>query len=106
LLENGSKSTSFCRQRLCEHVPAATDTLATIEVPSETVFSIQSVERVYREDNWDNQDNSVREFVKKRDRRRDSWKGAAVQRGLEHGCRGMASVKSRYQSTTSEDTAG
>jgi hypothetical protein len=35
-----------------------------------------------------------------------SWKGAAIQRGLEHGSTGIAIVRSRYQATTSEDTAG
>jgi hypothetical protein len=33
------------------------------------------------------------------------WKGAAVQRGLEHGSRGIAIVRNRYRVTTSEDTA-
>jgi hypothetical protein len=37
---------------------------------------------------------------------RGSWKGAAVQRGLEPGSRGLAVIRSRYQATTSEDTAG
>jgi hypothetical protein len=35
-----------------------------------------------------------------------SWKGVAVQRGLEPGSRGIAIVRSRYQATTSEDTVG
>jgi hypothetical protein len=34
------------------------------------------------------------------------WKGAAIQRGLEPGSRGITIVKSRYQATTSEDTEG
>jgi hypothetical protein len=33
------------------------------------------------------------------------WMGAAVQRGLEPGSRGIAIVRSRYQATTSKDTA-
>jgi hypothetical protein len=33
------------RQRLGKHVPAATDTYATIEVLSETVFSTRSVQK-------------------------------------------------------------
>jgi hypothetical protein len=33
----------------------------------ETVFSTWSVQRGYKEDNWDNQVNSVREAVNKRD---------------------------------------
>jgi hypothetical protein len=40
-----------------------------------------------------NQISSVRISVNKR----DSWKGAAVQRGLEPGSRGTATVRSRYQ---------
>jgi hypothetical protein len=39
-------------------------------------------------------------------RKRDSWKGASVHRGLEHGSRGIATVGSRHQATTGEDTAG
>jgi hypothetical protein len=35
----------------------------------------------------------------------ESWKAAAVQGGLEHGSRGIAIVRSRYQETFSEDTA-
>jgi hypothetical protein len=34
-----------------------------------------------------------------------SWKGAAVQRGLEHGSRGITVVRSRHQETSSKDTA-
>jgi hypothetical protein len=33
-------------------------------------------------------------------------KGAAVQRGLEHGSREIAIVSSYYQKTSNEDTAG
>jgi hypothetical protein len=32
-----------------------------------------------------------------------SWKGAAIQSGLEHRSRGVAIVGSRYQENTSED---
>jgi hypothetical protein len=32
-----------------------------------------------------------------------SWKGAAVQRGLEHRRTGIAILRSRYQETSSED---
>jgi hypothetical protein len=35
-----------------------------------------------------------------------SWKGVAVQRGLEPGSKEIAIVRSRYQETSSEDTAG
>jgi hypothetical protein len=34
------------------------------------------------------------------------WKGAAIQRGSEHESKIIAIVRSRYQATTSEDTAG
>jgi hypothetical protein len=34
-----------------------------------------------------------------------SWKGTAVQRGLEPGSRGIAIVRTRYQAIASEDTA-
>jgi hypothetical protein len=45
---------------------------------------------------------SVRETVKQR----GSWKGAAIQRGLELGSWGISTVRSRYQGTGGEDTAG
>jgi hypothetical protein len=35
-----------------------------------------------------------------------SWKGAAVQRGLEPGSTEIAIVRSSYQETSSEDNAG
>jgi hypothetical protein len=60
------------------------------------------VPRSFKEDNWGNQVSSVLESVKKG----VSWKGAAVQRGLERGSRGLATVRSHYQATTSVDTAG
>jgi hypothetical protein len=52
LLANGSESTFVSKQRLGKHVPAATDTHATIEILLETVFSTRSVQRSYKEDNW------------------------------------------------------
>jgi hypothetical protein len=48
--------------------------------------------RTYNEDNW--RKNS------------DNEKGAIIQRGPELGSRGIAVVRSHYQATTSEDTAG
>jgi hypothetical protein len=57
------------------------------------------VPRGNEEDNLDNQVSSVGETVKKR----GSWKGAAIQRGLEPGSKGKAIVRSRYQKTTSEE---
>jgi hypothetical protein len=38
--------------------------------------------------------------------KRGTWKEAAIQRGLEPGSRGRAIVRSSYQATTSEETAG
>jgi hypothetical protein len=35
-----------------------------------------------------------------------SWKGAADHRGLEPGSREIAIIRSLYQETSSEDTAG
>jgi hypothetical protein len=35
-----------------KHVPAATNTQATIELLLETVFSTRSMQRGYKEDNW------------------------------------------------------
>jgi hypothetical protein len=61
----------------------------------ETVFSAQSVQRGCEEDSWSNRVSSVREYVRKR----GSWKGAAIQRGLEHGSRRIAIVRSRCQAT-------
>jgi hypothetical protein len=81
LLANGSETTFVCRQRLDKHFPAAADTHAAIEVVVEMVFSTRSVQRGYKEDNWGSRVSSVREAVKKR----DSWKGAAIQRGFERG---------------------
>jgi hypothetical protein len=39
-------------------------------------------------------------------KRADSCKGGAVQRELEHGSRRIATLRYRYQKTSSEDTAG
>jgi hypothetical protein len=44
LLANGSEITFVSRQRLGKHVPATTDTHATIEVFLEAVFSTRSVQ--------------------------------------------------------------
>jgi hypothetical protein len=79
LLVNSSETTSLSMQRLCKHVPAETDTNATIEVLLEVVFSNRSLQRGYKGDNWGNRASSVRKSVRKR----GSWKGAAVQRELE-----------------------
>jgi hypothetical protein len=65
LLTNGSETTSVSMQRLGEHIPAATDRHAILEVLLESVFSTRSVERGYKKDNWGNRESSVRESVKK-----------------------------------------
>jgi hypothetical protein len=70
LLANGS--TFLSRQRLGKHVPAATDTHATIEVLLETAFSIRSVQTGYKEVNGGNRVSFVREAPKKRDRRKEA----------------------------------
>jgi hypothetical protein len=54
--------------------PAATDTHATT-----VLYSVRA--KGYKEENWGNLVNSVPESVRKR----DNWKGAAMQRGLERG---------------------
>jgi hypothetical protein len=64
LLANGSETTFISRQRLGKHVFSATDTHTTIEVLLETMFSTQSVEMGYKEDNWGNRVSSVGESVK------------------------------------------
>jgi hypothetical protein len=48
LLANGSETTFVFRQRLGKHVPAATDTRATIEILLETVFSTRSVQNGHK----------------------------------------------------------
>jgi hypothetical protein len=65
-------------------------------------FPLLSVPRHYKGDSWGNRVSSVREFVRKR----GSWKGAAVQRGLERVKLRISSVRSRCQRTTAEGTTG
>jgi hypothetical protein len=48
LLANDPETTFVSRKRLGKHVPAATDTLATIELLLETAFSTRSVQRDIR----------------------------------------------------------
>jgi hypothetical protein len=88
LLVNSSKTILLSGEQLGTHVPLATDTHATIEVLLETVFSTQSVQRGYKEDNWGNRVSSVQEAVKKW----DSWKRVTVQRKLEPRSRRIATV--------------
>jgi hypothetical protein len=65
VLANGSNTTFVSRQQLGKHVPAATDTHATIEVLLETVFSTRSVQRGFKEDKWGYRVSSVREKYKR-----------------------------------------
>jgi hypothetical protein len=66
------------------------------------VSSSRTAPRSYKEDNCGNQVSSVRESVKIR----SNWRGAAVQRELEPRGKGITIVRSRYQETFSEATAG
>jgi hypothetical protein len=75
-LANSSETTFVSKQLLGKHIPAATNMYVTIYVLLETVFSTRSVQRGYKENNWGNRLSSIREAVKKR----ESWKGEAVQR--------------------------
>jgi hypothetical protein len=76
----------------------------------------------YKEDNWGNQISSLLESVGQSvtvksqlkvslfreeliEVRKRSWKGAAVQRGLDPGSRKIATVRNRYLATTSDDIA-
>jgi hypothetical protein len=45
-----------------QSVPAATDAHATIEILLETVFSSQSVQRGYKQDNWKKNSSAGREL--------------------------------------------
>lgn len=66
------------------------DTLATIEAILEAVFSTWSVQRAIR--------RQMKQAY-------FSCKLVDIQRGLESESRGIANVRSRYQGTTTEDTA-
>jgi hypothetical protein len=61
------------RECISKCVPVATD--------MRMVLSAWAVLRSYKEDNRGNEVSSVWESMKKR----VSWKGATIQRGLEHG---------------------
>jgi hypothetical protein len=52
------------RQRTGKHIPAATNTYTTIELLLETVFSIWSMQRGYKEDNWGHPSQLKVEFCK------------------------------------------
>jgi hypothetical protein len=86
------------RDRLDEYISAAMDTHTRINV----VFSLRAVPGCYKGDSWGNEINSVQESVKKR----DNWKGAAIQSGLQGGSGRIFTVRSRYQRKAGEDTAG
>jgi hypothetical protein len=76
---NGSEATFISMQRLGKHVAAATDMYATMVVRFETVFSNWSACKGVIRRQLGNRVSSLRESVWKR----GSWKGAAVERGLE-----------------------
>jgi hypothetical protein len=76
LLANVFQTTFVSRQRLNKHVPKAKDKHAIIEVLLETVFSILSVQRGYKEGNWGNRVSSILEAVKKRDSRKSQLEGS------------------------------
>jgi hypothetical protein len=59
----------------CEHVPAATNTHATLEVLAETVFSTRSVPWGYMQGNWGNQVKPVEYFHRDPASRRRRRKG-------------------------------
>jgi hypothetical protein len=82
LLANGSETTFVSRQRLCKHVPAATDTHESIELLLEKVVSTRSLQRVYKKDIWVNRVSSVREAVKKRDRESGSRREPPIREDL------------------------
>jgi hypothetical protein len=73
------ETTFVSRQRLGKYIPAATNTHAILEVLLETVYFTLSVQKGYKEDNWDNQVSSVWESVRKR----DSCKGGDLRTGAE-----------------------
>jgi hypothetical protein len=64
------------------------------------MLSARAVPGSYKEDNWGNRASSVREAVKKR----DSWKGAAIQREIERGSWRISTVRSHCQETADKDT--
>jgi hypothetical protein len=76
------------------------DTHIKIEVLMETGFSTRSVPKTYKKDKWGNQISSAWATVKKS----DSLEGAAVEKGLQPGNKGITVVRSRYRAPTSEDT--
>jgi hypothetical protein len=80
LLANGSETTFVSRQRIGKHIPAATDTHATIEILLEMVFCTWSVQMGYKEDNWQPSEYCMGDCEEK-----FSWQGDAVHRVLERG---------------------
>jgi hypothetical protein len=79
------------------------DTHETIEVLLETVFSARSMQRGYKEDNWANRVNYGWEAVRKRGRRKEAVGRKPLFR---EDFSPEVIVRSRYQATTSEHTAG
>jgi hypothetical protein len=75
------------------NVSTATNQHETIEDLLETVFSTA----LRAEELWAGRSEDLVQFC---------WMGAAIQRGHEPGNRGIATVRHRYQATTSGDTGG
>jgi hypothetical protein len=49
---NNGEPLPVSRQRIGKHLPVKTNTYKTVELLLETVFSTQSVQIGYKEDNW------------------------------------------------------
>jgi hypothetical protein len=64
------------------------------------------VPRSYKEDNWDKQVSSVWESVKKRDTWKRVGKEPLRRKNLSTEAKKISTVRSRYQGTAGEDTAG
>jgi hypothetical protein len=69
-LANDSETTFVSRQWLSKRIPSTADTHATTEELLEMVFSTQSMQKDYKEDNWGKDVSSVWDAVMKM----DSWK--------------------------------
>jgi hypothetical protein len=80
-----------CRQRIDEHVPAAANTHATIELLLERVHSTRSLQRDYKEDNWGDAVSLV-----------ETCKGGAVVNLWDTEAERISIVESCYQVTASE----
>jgi hypothetical protein len=82
--------TAVSTQQLDKNVPAAKDATmkVVLEMGPPTVVSAEGLQGGQLE------------------KKNQSYKEAAIQKGSEPGSRGIAIVRSRYQATTSKDIAG